>query len=504
MRKLLLAGVAVVGSLGYANAQTTTTTTTTTTAAPLPMSNLGYPSQPSSYLGGNNGINQDGGPMSAGAQNPVPGSMVIHLNGRVWAYAGFGGGSGFVNTITTPAVTTLGKTTFGTAFFPTGTAPANTATTTYTLIPGATNPTGRLFSTTTVTPTTTVPGTSHTAKLNPMQFIGYFRLYPGVDAMATNGLRYGAIVEIRQNFIGQGYGSTTAGLQGAGANYSTSPSGASCGSTLYVRREAVYLGSNSLGIVRVGQDDGPFSQFDNGVTTFQYGSGAWNGDAPDNLPNGGNVNAVFPFWSGIGAEYAVSKAVYFSPRFAGFDFAVSYAPNNGANNAAACPIAEAGCLALSSNPSGTFGGAGRPTNWMEAMARYQGNFNGFGIYGIAGYSASGNVKSTVAGSQQFNGFSVGDVGLTLSYAGFSVGGNVLWGDFNSQVALQPKGAPAAVAWLGGVAYVNGPWQAYTSYFNYQEQGACPTRSLPAPVAGRSGSVTTTHCLSAGNTRSLPG
>ena len=110
MRRLLLAGVAVVGSMGLANAQTTTTTTTTTAPAPLPMSNVGYPQQPSAYLGGNNGINQDGGPMSAGAQNPTPGSMVIHLNGRVWAYAGFGGGSGFINTVRTPAVTTAWRT----------------------------------------------------------------------------------------------------------------------------------------------------------------------------------------------------------------------------------------------------------------------------------------------------------------------------------------------------------------------------------------------------------
>jgi len=296
-------------------------------------------------------------------------------------------------------------------------------------------------------------------------------LYPGVDAMATNGLRYGAIVEIRQNFIGQGYGSTTAGLQGAGANYSTSPSGDSSSSTLYVRREAVYLGSNSLGILRIGQDDGPFSQFDNGVTTFQYGSGAWNGDGPDNIP--GNAQPTFPFWSGIGAEYAVSKAVYFSPRFAGFDVAVSYAPNNGSNNASACPVAEAGCLALSSNPTGAFGGADRPENWVEAMARYQGTFAGFGIYGIAGYSGSGNVKNTAPGSQKYQGFSVGDAGLVLSYAGFSVGGNVLWGAYNNQVQLAPKGGVNAVAWLGGVAYVNGPWQGYASYYNYQYQGAGP-------------------------------
>ena len=89
-------------------------------------------------------------------------------------------------------------------------------------------------------------------------------------------------------------------------------------STLYVRREAVYFGSDQVGIIRIGQDDGPFSQFDNGVTTFQFGTGAWNGDAPDNLVGDGIL--VFPFCSGVGDEYANSKVAYFSPRFAGFDF----------------------------------------------------------------------------------------------------------------------------------------------------------------------------------------
>ena len=118
-----------------------------------------------------------------------------------------------------------------------------------------------------------------------------------------------------------------------GGNNASSPSGSSSASTLYVRREAVYLGSDQVGILRVGQDDGPFSQFDNGVTTFQFGTGAWNGDAPDNFIGSGIV--VFPFWSGIGAEYAVSKAAYFTPRWAGFDFAASFAPNNTSNNASA-------------------------------------------------------------------------------------------------------------------------------------------------------------------------
>ena len=43
-----------------------------------------------------------------------------------------------------------------------------------------------------------VPGT----KVNPLGLQTYVRIYPGVDAMAANGLRYGAAVEIRQNFFG--------------------------------------------------------------------------------------------------------------------------------------------------------------------------------------------------------------------------------------------------------------------------------------------------------------
>jgi predicted porin len=384
---------------------------------------LGIPSQPSTYLGGNNSLNSDGGPLPSSPSAPTPGTMTIHLNGRVWGYLGVQGGSSSV-----------------------------------------------------------VNGN----KVNPEQFIGYFRLYPGVDALATNGLRYGAIVEIRQNFLGQNYGlnigngnvgaSTPLAGNGTAANYSSSASGSSCGSTLYVRREAVYLGSDQVGIVRIGQDDGPFSQFDNGVTTFQFGTGAWNGDAPDNFVGSGAI--VWPFWSGVGAEYVPAKAAYFSPRWAGFDFGVSFTPNNGANSAAACGVAAAGCLAVSTATTNAFGGENRQTNWYEVMGRYQGNFGGLGIYGILGYSGSGHVHvwgSTPGGingtTAAYNGFSVGDGGLALTYAGFTIGGNVLWGAFNGQVGLKPQGGANAVAWVGGAQYAVGPLTIAASYFNYQSQGA---------------------------------
>jgi hypothetical protein len=414
MRQYLLAGAAMLGSIGVAHAQGAATT-----LPPSPSG--GFPSQPSVYLGGNNVLNEDGTGFGGSSSAPTPGSFVVHLNFRVWGYAAFGGGSGYVNGLANSA-NTLGAANAG------------------------------IF------------------KLAPYQLTGYFRMYPGVDAMATNGLRYGAIVEIRQNFIGQTYGSTSAGLNGPGGNYSTSPSSDSSASTLYLRREGVYIGSNQIGIFRLGQLDGPFGEFDNGVTTFQFGTGAWNGDGPDNLPDGGVVS--FPFWSQQGAEYAVSKAAYFSPQFYGFDFGASFAPNNGANNASACTIASPGCLALTSTTSGEFGGGDRAINWYQVMGRYQGNFDGFSVYGIFGYSGSGAINQNgPTDLVRYNGFNTYDGGLVVSYGGFSVGGNVLWGSYNNTMQLKPEGAPNAIAWLVGAQYVYGPFTIAGSYYNYQYQGS---------------------------------
>jgi hypothetical protein len=339
--------------------------------------------------------------------------MVVHINGRVWGYLEVGGGSGF-----------------------------------------------------------NVGGN----KIAPAQWVGYFRLYPGVDAMATNGLRYGAIVEIRQNFIGQAYGlsitpATGVSNNGAGANYSTSPSGDSSASTLFVRREAVYVGSDQIGIFRLGQDDGPFSQFDNGITTFQFGSGAFNGDVPDANP--AIANFAFPFWSGVGAEYDPAKLAWFSPRIAGFDLGASFAWNNGANNAASCPVAAAGCDNISSAITNNFGGGARPRNWYEIMGRYQGNFAGFGVYAIAGYSGSGHTNVPTI-YQQYKGFNVGDGGLALTFAGFTVGGNILAGNYNGEVALQPQGGVHSISWTAGVQYAAGPITVAAVYIAQDSQGSAGT------------------------------
>jgi hypothetical protein len=115
----------------------------------------------------------------------------------------------------------------------------------------------------TVTPTSLafvqgVNGTG-TAKVAPTMLNSFMRLYFGADAMATNGLRYGAGIELRENFPGY-----------VGSNSATSSSGYSSSSTVFVRRAFTYAAGENWGLFRLGMADGVIGIFDNGVTTGQF------------------------------------------------------------------------------------------------------------------------------------------------------------------------------------------------------------------------------------------
>ena len=73
MQIFLLAGAAIAGLAGAASAQEPT-------AASLPVGLLGVPTAPSTFLGGNNIFNQDGGPMPQGSSTPKHGTSGVHPN----------------------------------------------------------------------------------------------------------------------------------------------------------------------------------------------------------------------------------------------------------------------------------------------------------------------------------------------------------------------------------------------------------------------------------------
>ena len=444
MRKVLLASAAIFGAAGgLAVAQNAPNPTQGQYIAPL----LGGP-------GANNNLNTFGTAQPGSAPSPTPGTVVIRLNGKVYADVDFSYGTG----LSTAAHTIV----------PASGAPSNAA----------------------------------GYKLNPVGIASYFRLYPGIDGMATNGLRYGAGVEIRQNFEGGNTFSvssvptsattvattTPSGTATSGTN--SSASGNSSSQTLFVRRAFVYLGTDQIGIVRLGMADGLTSIYD---ATGIFTTGSWDGGI-GNLNNAGVQASTpnqyllsWPFLSGNGTEYDADRIVYLSPQFFGFDLGLEFAPSQGnilSNSATSDPYAVGPCNTASANCISVTSGTDS-SRWINRFgfgARYIGNFGGAILQGYATYYLSGTAQvpgggvqagpadlkshaavaglaggGTAAGSIRYDGQSFFNGGVAGTFMGFTANVDVTAGKENGSNALLSSGGAPMMAELGAVSYANGPF-----------------------------------------------
>jgi hypothetical protein len=375
-------------------------------------------------------------PLPGPIANPVPGTIVIHLNAKVLVQAQAAWTSADQRFATAPAPGSLAA-----LLGNNGTGPV---------------------------------------KLAPQAIDTYARVYFGADAMATNGLRYGAAIELRQNFTGQ-----------ISSNTSSGASGYSSLNTVYVRRAFTYVAGDNWGILRAGVADGIVGIFDNGVTTFQFlpTGNLEGGDLESNVVQ----NAVVPwfFLSLAGNEYAYAKLVYLSPQVAGFDFGLQYSPStangfgissnagglgssitgSGTGTGLNCTTATTGCPSLSSGPGIQDGS--RVLNQTAVGVRYQGVIGGVGVlaYGVYEFSGTANYTGSTApailgntgtlASSTFNGkydgLNFGNAGLALTYAGFTLGGNVIGGRTNGPLAPAPQHGADELAYTIGLKYVSGPF-----------------------------------------------
>lgn len=407
MRKMLLASAALVGAASLpltANAQPTGMSMAPTQGQTM-TATAGNPP-----AGANNNNNSAASPRKGAVAVPEPGTVVIHFNGRVLT-ALTGSWSG---------VDSVSSATGGVA-------------------PGAN-------------------GAFQAFKQDSVGIRGYARLYSGLDAMSTNGIRYGGAIEVRNNF-GAPVGSSSGTNAGSYTNTQT----------FYLRRAFAYAASDNAGILRAGQADGLISLFDNGVTTFQF--------LPSGVMNGGDLQANFPGaatvpfanYSVSGNEYGNSKLVYLSPQFMGLDFGIQWAPNTtNQSSIGSCTAAGSGCPNLSSSTIPLDGT--RITNQTAIGARYQGSFGQFAFLGYGVYTFSGHTKyngppltytaarttNNSAGIGQFANLGFGNVGAAVTVSGVTFGGNYLWGAVNGQGALKPQGGADTSAILAGVKYTQGP------------------------------------------------
>jgi predicted porin len=354
----------------------------------------------------------------------------------------------------------------------------------------------------------TAPGTFGSAgyKLNPVGIDSFFRLYPGIDGMATNGLRYGAAVEIRENFEGGDTFGTpaavpataatgTAGFSSTAASgTNSSASGNSSAETLFVRRAFVYLGSDQTGIFRLGQQDGLPGIYD---ALGMFTIGIWDGGV-GNL-NNGCAQAVtpsqylisWPFLSGNGTEYGDNKIVYLSPSFYGVDVGFEYGPNEGNSfnqsttsspyQSGTCTVASANCINITSGQDGSrwINRWGFGTRFIEQFGPL--NVQGYGVYIVSGHennTATGGQLvagpkniGAAAGNLLYDGQNFGNLGLLATYMGITANADVTVGRTDGSNALDPRGGAPMAAELFGLSYFYGAWSFGADAAIIDSQGA---------------------------------
>ena len=468
MRNLLLASAAILSATaGMAHAQNSLASPGVERAAPplLPQGGAGaITSAPVSAVGANNNNNVAARALPGGTMNPAPGTFVVRLGGRATVVGG--GGWSSTDNFSTPAVAAVA-----------GPFTLNPAT-------GAvTNAAGKA-------PAAAIA--ANNSKVQPYMLNTYARLYPGLDAMATNGLRYGAGMEIRMNSTSAV--STSAGALGGSSNTS--------GQTLFVRRAFGYLAAENAGILRVGEGDGVIGLFDGGQTTGQNFS-------VSGVLNGGDgvamllppVQIPFAWLSLAGNEYGTAKLVYLSPRYFGFTAGLGYVPTqtNGYDNSSGFPgsygapscssaagiaaggSGNSGCATLSSSSALT--DANRYRDLYQAGIRYNEDFGPVNLLAYGAYYGSGRVSYTGApglivanggnagSSGNYHNLSIGSFGTAVTFAGLTFGVNYLTGQMNSQLALNPAGAPAMNAVTASVQYVVGALTVGGTYGQIDSQGS---------------------------------
>jgi hypothetical protein len=354
-------------------------------------------------------------------------------------------------------------------------------------------------------------------KQAPYGIIGYVRIDLGIDGMSKSGIRYGAFTEIRENTLNpNSTGVATNGNAGTvatgnlGANTASATASGTSGfntqQTLYVRQAWAYIGTDTLGLIRIGQGFSANALMQTGLND-EFDSGGWVGaQAGGILPS--VTGPTWP-WADSGNEYQAARIAYLSPVFAGFDVVSSFAPNNlpATSGGDTCSAVYTGCVTQSSSNAAS--DLARYRNEFEIGLRYRNAFGpiGLAVSGVYTHSAATNpgpfaplgAAGTPVGptnALRYNGLNMGMVGAEVTINKYlAIGANTLFGAYNGSWGLQSKApycasatlcqgsATTAIAWVAGARFTipSLPSTIGGSFFDYKYQGqpGLPTQRTSA-------------------------
>lgn len=145
-------------------------------------------------------------------------------------------------------------------------------------------------------------------------------------------------------------------------------------------------------------------------------------------------------------ESSADRLTYLSPKWNGFQAGVSYA-------------AADGNVGQDESPMSPDNNAGDFEDLWEVAARWDGEFEGFGISTGAGYSSASD-ENELAGADDLETY---NVGLNVAFQGFGLGG--AYKSTNNAVANDGD----TDTWVAGASYDNGPYHLGASWQNAETE-----------------------------------
>ena len=257
------------------------------------------------------------------------------------------------------------------------------------------------------------------------KFANDTEVHVNIEEKMDNGIVYGATIELEAD--------VTADARGEGLN-----------------ADKTYLyAEGAFGRLEFGNQEDAATTMTVNATTIARASGGVEGDAELYFNPAGAGGTDFVFLPNLptkfigGAQEDTTKIIYYTPKFAGFQFGIDYAPDSGNSGTAAGFTTDSD--------------AGDFENLVQTGLSYGHDFgNGIGLQTsiVAEFG-----KSEAAAIEDLAAY---QAGLKLGYAGFSVVGSYSdWDDSGLPVGTNGDTS----FWTAGAAYETGPVGVSVTYLN---------------------------------------
>ena len=266
-------------------------------------------------------------------------------------------------------------------------------------------------------------------------------------AGSTDSFDYGAVIEL----VGDNAKDTSATTTAQGSEVTGGDKNGDLGS----RKSYLYLENDSFGRFEAGQNVGASSTLEVDASSIARATGGVDGDTLYNIVTGGTTGGTYITSPNLptGDEETkagnANKVTYYTPRFSGLQFGVSFTPDTGDRGSAA----GVGTDSSTTDYGNVFAGG---LNFESDIA------DGVGLQASAIYETGTAEEGVTATTDDRNDLNAYSLGLGFDFEGFSVAGN--WADLGDSGQLTTATVnDESSYWSAGAAYENGPYGVSVTY-----------------------------------------